>query len=181
MWNDRNFGIYNQTSLKVWVDASYYEDLDSKNFLFDYFYPISHPHFQALLAEIKELASAMDTILSNRYCPEEQTSACTGYRLAVKQLASAGVTNNPPPGSDPEESVCTSNSTCVGSPEIVTFLRKEFKDKYSDQKYQNLSFSEECVEKLFTPYKGLLNIGFIQKVYSIGEKFDEQKNDTLLT
>lgn len=44
------------------------------------------------------------------------------YELTLLQLSSGGLTNNPPTGT-PVESICMgSNVTCVGSPELSTFL-----------------------------------------------------------
>ena len=50
------------------------------------------------------------------------------------QLSSGKVTSDPPSG-DKVDSICkTGNVTCIGEPEISTYLRGEFKKKYDDIK-----------------------------------------------
>ena len=46
------------------------------------------------------------------------------------QLSSGKVTSDPPSG-EKVDSICkTGNVTCIGEPEISTYLRGEFKKKY---------------------------------------------------
>lgn len=50
--------------------------------------------------------------MSNYYC--FGSNSCSGFDLAIKQFASMGVTNNPPPSKtiEPSPSICMLNVSC---------------------------------------------------------------------
>ena len=47
---------------------------------------------------------------------------------------------------------------------------------FPDEKYQKLTFSEEWLAPLLTPYKNLLNIGFLNKIFENGEAYDSSQD-----
>lgn len=53
--------------------------------------------------------------------------------MVYKQLSSSGITKNPPPGSDPIESICSTNITCIGWPEIDNYIEHVFKKDFPDK------------------------------------------------
>lgn len=60
-------------------------------------------------------------------------------------------------------------------------MHHEFKQKYPDEKYQQLTFSIESVSKLFYAYEGLLNIGTLKNIFTIGEAYDNDKSEQTLS
>lgn len=55
--------------MQYWVDAAYYQTPETREVLFEYFYPITVGQFESLLYEISELAEGVDNILTNWFCP----------------------------------------------------------------------------------------------------------------
>jgi hypothetical protein len=55
---------------------------------------------------------AHQLVMGNYYC--FGSTSCTGFDLTVKQMASMGVTNNPPPSKSilPNPSICNINISC---------------------------------------------------------------------
>jgi hypothetical protein len=118
---------------------------------------------EAIKTSLREWSDSLNEILSNWYC---EGILCLNYDLTISQLSQSGLTNNPPPGGDPAESICSSgNKTCAGYPEIPIFLKYEFSKK-NDSRYKNLTFSTQTVSNLFSPYNGtFLNIGNLTKLF----------------
>ena len=74
-----------------------------------------------------EWSITLDNILNNWFCNGQQ---CSSYDLTLKQLSSGKITSDPPSG-DKVDSICdTGNVTCIGEPEISTFLKGSFKKKH---------------------------------------------------
>ena len=136
LWNDTEYGLMDQDNYLPWVQAAFYSDQSAKNVLFQQFYPINPYFIESILQEIKIYADSINEILGNWFCGDGKV--CDSFTLTIKQIATSGVTGNPPPGSDPAPSICSTNVTCIGSPEIPVFLHNEFKTMHPDDKYQNL-------------------------------------------
>lgn len=72
--------------------------------------------------------------------------------MVYKQLSSSGITKYPPPGSDPIESICSTNITCIGWPEIDNYIEHVFKIDFPDkQSMFNVKFTETEFQRFFEP------------------------------
>ena len=63
--------------------------------------------------------------------------------MLYKQLSGSKITKYPPPGSDPIESICSTNITCIGYPEIDNYINHVFKTQFPDRDdCFNVTYSE---------------------------------------
>ena len=140
LWEDELYGLSNEDHFLTWVEASNAGiGSPEANHLQNYFY-ITSVQMQAILYQIKDWSESLNVIIGNWYCGSTE---CSSEDMAFKQLSHSGITKNPPPGSDPIESICSTNITCIGYPEIDNYVEHVFKKQYPNMSdYFNVVYTE---------------------------------------
>ncbi len=100
------------------------------------YFALSDTEILLLITEFRNFIEFLDSsAFMNYYCGEFEAEMCSGYRLAVLQMRNSYITANPPSGSgiDPTDSICDTNSTCLGkNVEMGAFYHKVFRKEHPE-------------------------------------------------
>lgn len=117
----------------IWVQFAYQGDQGAESELQDYF-GLERTQVIKLKELFNSWSYSMEKILNNWYCGGNN---CTNYEFVLMQLGSGEVTDNPPSGKA-YDSICKKqNDTCMGTPEISSYLRNVFVEEIDgSEKYR---------------------------------------------
>ena len=179
LYTDPQYGLNDPSNYEVWVEFSYKNNSDAELVLYEYF-GLKRAQLQAFDSHFERWCFSVDSILDNWYC----AGPCQNYDLTILQLASSGLTANPPSG-EAADSICltpqktlTQNISCQGFPELFSFYRYQFPKINGSAEFDGLAFSTATVRALYTPYSGtLLNVGNLSRLFGVGEAYEKEKSE----
>lgn len=123
IWNDITYGLNNQDNFAPWIIAARKGIVSEDAQKLGVYFGLTSSQLSSVMAFLGRVIRTLNgVVFDNFYCGDG--TECSGFRLAARQLATSGVTNNTPPvkGVVPSETLCLKNLTCKGGlPEISVF------------------------------------------------------------
>ena len=180
VWSDRQYGLNDPNNYEIWVAASRNRLSPDYKILINYF-GIEPFQIKVILDQINTWLGVVEGIVDNWFCGSNSETGyngpCDSEYLTFLQLSSSGVTGGPPPGAASSDSICEQNSTCVGWPEISSYLKHVFPEQYPKaEDCFNLTFTNEEMKRWILPSKEpfcLLHAGNMNYLWEQGRLFDK--------